>query len=480
MICSIRFQSKQVKFKDGYVTVFFTLAITMTISLILGILYSVRENALRMRTVLAVDTALTSVFAEYNRELWKQYDLIFVDSSYMTDSYGMSLSENHLKDCLNKNFDENSLELLGGRDLLKLECSLAEAKGVNLFTDNNFAAFRNQAINQMKYYYKIEYLDVAADWAKTIEDYNLSGGASYAEAQGASDELIAEYDLDYSHWLPSTTGGNDLSEDNISGWGILAKVTDISKISRTKFDKKDTVGKRDLNEGNLEITYEKSISDYFFIREYADTYFGNYIHPIDGKVLTYETEYIVSGKNSDSDNLASVVRRIMVIREAANMITLYSDTERISQIRAICELICTLLGIPEATELLVCVAVACWSNFESLADVRILLKGGKIPLIKEPTQWITGVRMALFGEGNVENYDEGLSYEDFLKIFMYMTGEKKVLSRMADLIELNVRSTEGNEYFRLDNCFDEWIAEIQITSSFGYNYISTRRRRILN
>ena len=90
-ICSTRFQSKRTRFNEGYVTVFFTVSIALIMSLFIGMFYSARENAIRMRTVAVADTAMTSIFAEYNKQLWEQYGLVFVDASYMTDSTGMKL-----------------------------------------------------------------------------------------------------------------------------------------------------------------------------------------------------------------------------------------------------------------------------------------------------------------------------------------------------------------------------------------------------
>lgn len=479
MICSTRYLSKPKRYKNGYVTIFFTIAISLIFSLLVTLIYSARENAIRMRTVSAADTAMTSAFAEYNKELWRQYELLFVDSSYMTDSYGMNLSEEHLKSCMNKNFEEDHLDLLGGRDLLKLKCTEAETMAVCLSTDDNYAAIKNQIVNLMKYHYKIAYFDEVEGWVKTIDNYNLSSGAAYDEAYRASSELIEQYGIDYSHWLPSESGGNSLSEDKICSWGLLSRVTDTSKVSKIKINPSVYAGSRALNKGNLSCDYSKSPIDFFYIREYAMKTCGNFRNINDQDVLKYQVEYLVSGKSSDSDNLLSVVRRILVIREAANLMTLYSSN-KLDVIRGICNTICFLLGFPEIAELLVAIAAVCWSYFESITDIKILLRGGRVPLIKSGDQWITGVGAALYGDSEEADSKEGLAYEDYLRIFIYMTGENKIMSRLSDLIEMDIRGTTGNEYFRLDNCFDQWIVQIYVTSEYGYDYTLIRKRRVLN
>lgn len=466
--------------KKAYVTIFFSIAMALCMSLFLGMIYAVRENAIRMKAAVTVDTAMTSTFAEYNRVLWEQYGLIFVDASYQSQASGLALTEEHIKDCMNENFSECEAGLLGGVDLLKLECTEAEAEGVILASDENGAAIRAQAVNLMKFYYKLEYLDEVEQWVSKIEAYDLGSGASYEEANNAAGELSEHYKLDYSGWLPSATGGNDISEDTLSPLSILYLVADTGSISTTKVDLSRYAGKRELNAGNLTGSRDSELTDGFFLREYFMKYCGNYRSGKETGVLSYQAEYLCNGKASDCDNLAGMARRILVIREAANMITLTKDAERMGKIKAFCEGICTLLGVPEAAELLEAVVVACWANYESLTDLKIIFRGGKIPLVKDSGDWITGIESALSGGADPADHREGLSYEDYLRIFLYLTGEKKLMSRFEDLVEMDLRKTDGNEYFRIDNCFDEIQAGITVSSDHGYELTAVRRRKVLN
>lgn len=465
--------------RKGYITILFTVSIGICMSLIIVMLYGIRENAIRMKSVMAIDASMTSVFAEYNRELWNQYGLIFVDSSYMTKTHSMVLTEQHIKEFINKNMNECEFGLLGGIDLLKLKCTEAEATAVCLASDEKGAAIRLQTINLMKYHYKIKYISDVDDWVSKIEDYGLGQGASYEEASEAAGKLKDEYDLDYSGWLPSISGGNDLSEDVIFPLSILCLVAG-NNISTTKVNNSLYAGKRSLNQGNLKKETSTNSTDGFFLREYLSKFCGNYISNKESAVLTYQQEYLCAGKSSDCDNLASVVRRIMVIREAANMITLNSDVTRKGQIYSFCLAICSLIGFPEAAELLTQIVIACWANFESIADVKILLRGGKIPLIKSPDEWITDLKAAISGSFNPDSHTDGISYEDYLKIFMNMTGQNKLVMRLMSLIEMDVRNTDGNKYFRIDNCFDEWQVTVYLTSDHGYDYTATRKRKIIN
>ena len=465
--------------KKGYITVFFTIAVAISMSLVITMLYSLRSSAVRMKAVCAMDVALTSVFAEYNRALWDQYGLIFVDAGYMTKVSGLALSEEHLKNCINKNFEECELGLLGGKDLLKLECDEAEATAVCLASDDNGAAIKLQAVNLMKYHYKLAYVEEAKELLDKIEAYGLSEGVSYEEAYDAAGVLNSKYKIDYSGWLPSVTGGNDISEDTVSHFSILYKVTD-GDFSVTKINNDLYAAKRKLNAGNLSKEVNSGAADYFFFREYLMKYCGNYQNVKDTGVLAYQAEYLCSGKDSDCDNLASVARRILVIREAANLSTLTSDEGKMAMIEAFCIGVCTLIGFPEAADILKPVIIAWWVNHESLTDVKIIMGGGKIPLIKDSSQWITGFKTLFSNIKDPSQYREGIGYKDYLKVFIYLTGEKKLKKRFMSLAEMDVRKVEGNEYFRMDNCFDEWQVNICISSDHGYDFTAVRRKRVLN
>ena len=65
-------------------------------------------------------------FGEYQKELWQEYNLIFVDATYGYETDSFILPEEHYVGYLNENFDEGGVSFLGGRDLLKLEAYYAE------------------------------------------------------------------------------------------------------------------------------------------------------------------------------------------------------------------------------------------------------------------------------------------------------------------------------------------------------------------
>lgn len=83
--------------------------------------------------------------------------------------------------------------------------------------------------------------------------------------------------------------------------------------------------------------------------------------------------------------------------------------------------------------------LAAWAYAESISDVRILLNGGKVSLIKNDTQWNTDLKHlgeALnTSEKNTEQ--EGLSYGGYLQLLLWTMSEEKISQRSMNLIEKN-------------------------------------------
>ena len=63
---------------------------------------------------------------------------------------------------------------------------------------------------------------------------------------------------------------------------------------------------------------------------------------------------------------------------------------------------------------------------------------------------------------------EGLYYQDYLRMKLFLTDAGTKLRRMADVIEMDVRRTDGNSSFKLDYCVDIIRAELEIGTRYGY------------
>ena len=66
--------------KRASVTVYFSLILILMVSLIMWSITSVKVSAGRMQAANSVDQAMFSLFARFDRQLMKEYDLYFLDA----------------------------------------------------------------------------------------------------------------------------------------------------------------------------------------------------------------------------------------------------------------------------------------------------------------------------------------------------------------------------------------------------------------
>ena len=98
---------------------------------------------------------------------------------------------------------------------------------------------------------------------------------------------------------------------------------------------------------------------------------------------------------------------------------------------------------PEAQNIIKNAILLAWSFAESVADIKALFNGGKVPLVKSAETWQTGV----FGFGGGKGCKTGLDYEAYLAMLLYMTNIKTVSMRLMDVMEMDLRLQEGNGNF---------------------------------
>lgn len=184
------------------------------------------------------------------------------------------------------------------------------------------------------------------------------------------------------------------------------------------------------------------------------------------KSLNYEVEYILSGKASDKENLEAVLMKIFLIRMAMNYSFLYGDSEKQNEAQAIAAVVSTILLIPEASEAIKQAVLAAWAAGESIMDLRALLSGKRAAVSKSAESWQLSAS-ALFRLGSDEDshngYDAegGMTYEDYLRILLFLTDTEAVTMRTIDRVEENLVSDEKGRIFLADQC----ITKIEIMNT---------------
>lgn len=178
--------------------------------------------------------------------------------------------------------------------------------------------------------------------------------------------------------------------------------------------------KRELYTGYGEVQTKKTdgVTDRLLFDEYLLKNFSSALSDLSETGLSYEVEYVLGGKESDRKNLQAVAEKLILSRFAADYTYLLSDEEKRAEAEGVALTACTLLLMPEAAEVVQQLLLLLWAYREAQQDVRILLAGGKVSLVKQRDNW----RVPLHGilkekEGatvKTVQESEGLTYQDYL------------------------------------------------------------------
>lgn len=468
----------------AYLTVYLALCMTLILALCLALIEGARHNGGRLEAECVSEIALQSVLAEYHRELLEQYNIFAIDSSYGTEDCGIKNVEAHLQRYLRKNFcyDEVFLSGIFYKDFLGLDMETALLPGARFLTDYRGEVFRQCAVDAIKDDVGMGLFEELQGWMTTIEVNGLESD-KWAQEKKMLDEEIASYNgtviemEDGSLEKADVFNPTDAIEER-RRLGILRQVTDEESLSKRGFSASGLAGERmlegNVNRGNMhrkETEGLETLVESFLFREYLLKYMGRYGAEQEEDVLKYQVEYLVVGAENDVDNLRAIANRLCIIREAANVMYLMGNEAKRAEIALVSEVVCSLIMLPELSPLMEAAILLGWAYAESVYDVKTLLDGGKVPLLKSDASWYYGLETALagnfYGRGQAT---EGLGYGDYLRIFMMLTEEDLLTVRAMNMVEADIRNTPGNASFRLDACIVAVDAEIEIKSTYGYRY----------
>ncbi|MCH5340783.1 MAG: hypothetical protein J1E01_04910 [Acetatifactor sp.] len=469
------------KGQNGYLTVYMALCIGVILSLCLTLIEGARRSGAAMEAACVADIGIQSVFAEYHRQLLEQYNLFAIDSSYGTASPGPYNTEARLLYYLEKNVDLEDIRWtsFGYRDFLKLRVDGIEMTKVSILTDQGGGVFRRRAVEAVRDDIGLSALTELMEWMEVIEVNGLDTAQTQQEKE-AADKSIREYEYEDEEGEQHVGVENPtMVLEEKRGLGILKLVVeDEDKLSKTTLNTSGLIYQRmkqgKISQGNLaleEAVWMEDLAERLLFQEYLLRYMGRYGQDEGKEALHYQIEYLIAGKENDIDNLRSVANRICALREAANAIYLWNDPVKNTEVELAAQAIGAALGLPAIAPVLKVTMILGWAYAESVYDVKTLLSGGRVPLMKDEASWHYGLTTALSGElGDSSQGGYGMSYEDYLRVFMTLIDIDKLTGRAMDMVEADIRMTDGNGAFCLDGCYDRLEFDIRMSSAFGYEY----------
>lgn len=478
--------------RKGSLTVFFALVMVFVITLVFALGECTRSFAYQNLSEIYLENALESAFSEYNRYVWENYKLLAVDLAYGSKTEGPSVMEGRIVEYALSNASPEA-----GMSLLRLEPMNCKIDEYLLLTDNNGMPLIQEGIQSAKDELLISVIDEIEsnnDKINTVEAVDVASQVSDGQ-NSISNAIAAKREADEEVELPQVEDDplDAFSKFNSAmSQGVLSMVIPDGKSYQSNSISKDKMpSHRQLQSGN--IMQEESVSplDKVLFGQYLIKTYSRYGGSITHDGLNNELEYLIAGKENDKDNLAAVVERLLIMREAANIATIMSNESLHSQARALAAALSVVAeGIYPIVEAAV---IAAWAYVESVLDVRAILNNKRISIIKSSQEWTSDVfHLSGFMDINVtaKECTSGLNYEDYLRAFLAVVPAKTLAMRACDVIENSLNMQEGYESVRVDNMLVAANAEINysgkqlflsaIPGEYGQDNYSIKREKYMS
>ncbi len=201
----------------------------------------------------------------------------------------------------------------------------------------------------------------------------------------------------------------------------------------------------------------ETVAENVCLAEYAVMLFADYCNPMENRPFLYETEYIIGGSLNEKENIKSVINKLIGVREILNLIYLMSDSEKKDMAYTIALALAGAGGgaTVKITQYLI---MAVWALGEALVDVRLLMSGSGVPLIKSAEDWkldlygITDIFEIISTTDNIEaSKSEGFMYEDYLKIILFANCRDEMAFRIMDIVEADIQNKYYSGFY-FNNC----------------------------
>jgi len=445
-------------------------------SLILALYSGARIGAVKMKTECVADISMNSVLAEYSRELYRQYGLLMVDTSYGTGKHSITNTEEHLRKYVQKNFEPSVVgKFTGTSTMMKAYCKEARITGSSFATDNDGMVLNRQILAYMAggpIEGKMTDVDDNIQKLRSAELDTTDVEQMARENQEEIDSLELPTIINEEGEEEEVSLGNPADAVNSQrGIGVLSLAASGMDISRAVADLSQYASKRTKNKGTgLRDNEEISLSEKLLIDEYYYEKCGRYGGEFDKSLLKYQLEYIIFGQNSDYRNLEKMAQTLLFWREASNFTYMLGCPSKQNEADAVASILTAVLMAPEFKDPVKWSIIFAWTFAESVSDINILLEGGRVPLFKSDSSWQLSLGEMLFFRGNIGRKDcgEGLYYKDYLRMKLGMTSLKEKTARFMDIVEMDIRKTDGNREFKIDHCLDTFCGEIIVGTSYGY------------
>lgn len=461
----------------GTITVFLSFLLVFVTGLFFTMSEVVRYWCLQGQAERAAALACESTMADYCRPLWEEFGILGLDGGYGEPVLRKQVYNDRLAEYMEKNGRPEGVSLMAQYP------AVSELADYHILTDAGGRGLVREAAQHMKDTIPEAALNSAREMGKDL--LSGEGGGSETEELLESGKKAMDAgkknqsrDEDEEKVIPeglktleTVTGTEpdkatmdkiDAAENpiesvgDVSATGILDKVLRGKTVSGAVISD-DRPSKRNRAEGT-EAGRDATLAEKELFKFWAGNTLQNYLTDYGRSGLKYEAEYVICGHSSDRENLQGVVSRILGIREGANIAAIVSDPGKSGQAEAMAWGIALAMGMPEMKEAIKAAIIGSWAYTESVLDLRLLLNGGRVSLMKSGAEWTTPIWMIvpyLSSDRQANNCSIGMTYKGYLQGFLLAMFTDTAAMRSCDILESAIRQDSNYAYFRMDNCIYE-------------------------
>lgn len=440
--------------REASVTVWLCLVLTALAVLILALLEAVRYEGLKSDAKEWSNLSLESLFAGYQPFLLDEYHMFFLDGSFGRKKLDIAAAEDELSLFLNDNL--MIPEKAKGIHLYHMDSENVEITGYRLATDEKGKVFELQAANSMRKEIGTHAAEKILNQIKSVNSKEQAAEKPDLYMEDAKNTLdtIAQQKEQETEKPAEPVINNPIDTvKEIKKRGILGIVVPSWKtVSEKKVSVDNCLMKRSLSQGNYPQKEKCGWYERILMQEFLKTYVGYALAPKENGALSYGIEYLICGKESDEKNLEKTAKKLILLREGMNYFYLQTDGGKQAEALAAAAAIAGVSVNPAVVEVVKQGILAAWAYAESIYDVKSLLSGGKVPIVKNASVWKTQLsNLGAVLSDVPAGESNGLSYEEYLNVLLYTKTVKQLAYRSMDLMEWHMQNEEEFAKCRMDH-----------------------------
>lgn len=141
---------------------------------------------------------------------------------------------------------------------------------------------------------------------------------------------------------------------------------------------------------------------------------------------------------------------MVTLRFTMNFSYIICDTEKKKECLGMATALLGFTGVHGIIKLGEYLLLAAWSYGEAVNDVKILMDGGTVSLVKTSKEWKTKLEdiVSKTVTDDTQSNDAGLAYNEYLQLLLFLENKEKKIFRTMDIIELNM-ITQGYPHIRM-------------------------------